>query len=111
MTHFVLKHATALVAGFLHLGAAGQSLAAALSLEQMQTANGLAEIVSSAEICGYAINQTAIEDYYLKSGLATPEALSFITSKIATSTLGAKPSPTSCTLTKATARTIGILSE
>lgn len=87
------------------------SASSAMDLQQMQLANGLSEIMSKAEPCGYAIDDAALEAYFTEHGLATPEILSFISSNVAVGEFAGSPTAADCTLAKTTARSIGILAQ
>lgn len=81
----------------------------ALEFEKQQVADGLATIVASSEPCGYALNEEALEAYYVKVGLATPEGLAFVSNMISLKSFGDKPNKTECTLARTTARSSGVL--
>ncbi|TAA54801.1 hypothetical protein [Shinella sp. JR1-6] len=104
-----MKRTSSLVAALVLLTPA--IAGAAMDINKMQTASGLAEIISRAEHCGYKVDEAALETYYEKSGLANPEALAFISGNIAMSEFAEKPSASTCTLARTTARSIGILAE
>ena len=80
-----------------------------LSLAQMQKASGLAEILTKAKPCGYEVNDAALESYYLNNGLATPEALSFISNTLSLAELDDTPTASDCTMARTTAKAIGLL--
>lgn len=82
----------------------------ALDFKKQQIAQGLAEILSNAENCGYEIDDAAIEAYYVKVGLDTPEGLAFVTNMVSLNEMGGKKSEkTACTLARTTAKSIGVL--
>jgi hypothetical protein len=83
----------------------------AIDLDKMQIANGLAAIVSNSDVCGFKINEDALADYYVKSGLANPEALAFVNDVISLKSISEKPSSAQCTLVRTTAKTSGLLVE
>ncbi len=87
------------------------SAAQAVDFKQMQLANGLVEIMNKASPCGYEIDDTALEAYYVDNGLATPELLSFISAGVSLSEYDDPPSSSDCTLARTTARAIGILTQ
>lgn len=82
-----------------------------ISVEQMGVATGLAEIISSADACGYKVDQDALASYYSTQGLATPRVLSFISGTITMNKKAAKPSPSQCTLIKTTATAARLLAD
>jgi len=84
---------------------------AALEIEKMSMAGGLAKVISAAGSCGYQIDDAALERYYETSGLATPEILSYISNLITIAKAGDPPTKNDCTLARTTARSIGILSQ
>ncbi|KZS54108.1 hypothetical protein [Rhizobium anhuiense] len=81
-----------------------------LDLHQMNAALGLAAVVGYADACGYRLDQGALERYFASVGLATPEGFSYIKVNIERAA-AEKPSASECTLSKATARSIGVLAE
>lgn len=87
---------------------AAVSSAMALDHDQKQTAQGLAKIVSSAPSCGFEIDTPALEAYYAKTGLDTPEGLAYF-SNMMTIFNGSGSDKSACALTKTTAKSIGIL--
>ena len=87
------------------------SSAFALDLDKMQTANGLAAIVTSADSCGFKINEDALADYYVKSGLANPEGLAYVNGIISLNSMSDKPSSAECTLVRTTAKASGLLAQ
>lgn len=84
---------------------------AQMNLETMQKANGLAEIIKKSKPCKFSINQPALEKYYAENGLANPEVLSFISANISLAAYDEPASEADCTISKVTARSIGILQE
>jgi len=85
--------------------------AAQLGLTEMQKASGLAEVVKKSKPCGYSVDQAALEKYYAENALATPEALSFILAAIAMAEFEPAPSESDCTMSKVTAKALGILAD
>lgn len=81
---------------------------AELDIHQMNAALGLASVVGYADACGYRLDQVALERYFASVGLATPEGFSYLKVNIERAT-AEKPSPSECTLSKATAKSIGLL--
>jgi hypothetical protein len=84
------------------------SSASAIDLEKMQTANGIAAIVSNAESCGFKVNEDALADYYVKSGLATPEGLAYVDGMISIKKISEKPTVSQCTIARVTAKASGL---
>lgn len=84
---------------------------AQMDLRKIQTANGLAEAVKNAEYCGYKIDQSKLENYYVEADLDDPDTLSFISSTVEIAMYRGKPDASTCTMSKMTARKIGILEE
>lgn len=82
---------------------------AELSLERMSKANGLANIIANAGACDYSVDQGALESYYVASGLATPEALSYISAAVSLAQYGDEPSESECTMARVTAKALGIV--
>lgn len=82
---------------------------AQMDIVTMQRANGLTEAIKAAKHCGYSIDQSKLEAYYVEAELDDPETLSFISSSIALAEFDAKPDASSCTMARITARKIGIL--
>ena len=85
--------------------------AAQLGLNEMQKASGLAEVLKKSKPCGFSVNQAALEKYYAEHDLATPEALSFILGSIAMAEFEPAPSESDCTMSKVTAKALGILAD
>jgi hypothetical protein len=83
--------------------------AAELTLKQMQTAMGLAQIISGAKHCGYLVDQPALERYFATTGLDNPEALAYISSNVWASNMMDEQTPSTCTISKMTAKNIGVL--
>ncbi|TBE20532.1 hypothetical protein [Rhizobium ruizarguesonis] len=81
-----------------------------LDIHQMNAALGLAGVVGYADVCGYRLDQGALERYFASVGLATPEGFSYTKVNIERSS-AEKPSPSECTLSKATAKSIGLLAQ
>ena len=95
----------------LLFAAAATPAMAQMDFAKMQTADGLAEAIKNAKHCGYNIDQAKLETYYAAAGLDDPETLSYIASSIAVGDFGGKPDASTCTMSKVTARKIGILAE
>ncbi|MGO4133245.1 hypothetical protein ACEQ6A_01640 [Rhizobium brockwellii] len=79
-------------------------------LRQMNAALGLAGVVGYADACGYRLDQGALERYFASIGLATPEGFSYIKVNIERAA-AEKPSLSECTLSKATAQSVGLLAQ
>lgn len=84
---------------------------AALSANQVQKASGLAEILKREQHCGYSVNAAELEKYYSANDLATPEVLAYIANSVRLGSIDPKPTPSECSITKATAKAIGVLIE
>ncbi|MCX5571495.1 hypothetical protein [Kaistia nematophila] len=82
-----------------------------MGLKSMMVAQGLAEVINGEKTCGYTIDQSKLEAYYSKAGLDTPEALSHIANLISMAEFGDPPTPSACTMARATGKKIGILGE
>ncbi|MGO7593765.1 hypothetical protein [Rhizobium leguminosarum] len=80
--------------------------AADTDLNGQELAGGLAQIIAFARPCAYDIDQKALEKYVVDNGLSKPEALQFIRTRV---TLMAKSNASLCTITKATAKSLGLL--
>ncbi|TBZ98226.1 hypothetical protein E0H56_03720 [Rhizobium leguminosarum bv. viciae] len=80
-----------------------------MSLEQMNAAIGLAQVIANAAPCEYVIDQAGLEHYFVEAGFSTPEGLSYINANIPREAKD-HPSPTECTLSRSTAKSIGVLS-
>ncbi len=89
----------------LAIGAAGQASAEMNSARRNQ-ASGLAQIIAFSKTCGYEINQEALARYFVDTGLSDPEALSYIHDAVV---LVSEPGASECTITKATAESLGLL--
>lgn len=100
-----------ILAGVMLVSLAPLPAIAEMTIEKMQAASGLATIISNAEHCGFSIDETALENYYLKAGLAEPDALSYISTKLKFAERQEKPSKSVCTMSRTTARSIGILAD
>ncbi len=87
---------------------AATSSAMALDSDQKQTAQGLADIISSAPSCGFEVDTPALEAYYAKTGLDTPEGLAYF-NHMMTIFSGSKWDKNACALAKTTAKSIGVL--
>ncbi|HEY6631266.1 MAG TPA: hypothetical protein VIZ90_07430 [Rhizobiaceae bacterium] len=85
--------------------------AAQLGIVEMQKASGLAEVLKKSKPCGFSVDQPALEKYYAENGLATPEALSFILSSIGMAEFEDAPTESDCTMSKVTAKALGLLSK
>lgn len=94
---------------FVVLFAALGSAACAMDIHAMSKAGGLVQILNKAGPCGYEIDETKLEDYYVREGLATPEALAYISAGTSLSGFAEPPSASDCTMARATGRQIGIL--
>lgn len=77
-----------------------------MSRDKQQLAGGLAQIIAYAEPCGYELDQATLEQYVVDQGLSDPEALQFIRTDV---TLMEKSNQSLCTITKATAKSLGLL--
>lgn len=99
------------IAVLLTLLSAATPAMAELDFSQSQLANGLAKAVSDARFCSYSIEQTKLEEYYVGNGLDGPDALAHISSRMSLLKVASKPDASSCTMSKATARKMGILKE
>lgn len=76
----------------------------------MAKANGLAEIMVGAEQCGYEIDQAKLDSYFTENGLDTPEILTFISNTVTLEEFGGSAkSQSQCTIAKATARKLDLL--
>lgn len=84
------------------------SSALALDSDQKQIAQGLANILSSAPSCGFEVDTPALEAYYAKTGLDTPEGLAYF-NHMMTVVAGSGGDKNACALAKTTAKSIGIL--
>lgn len=80
-----------------------------MDLKTMQTAQGLAGIIANADKCGYEIDETALENYYVSKRLNSPDVLSFITNTIDVSKFGDEPTKSKCTMFRTTGKSIGIV--
>ena len=78
---------------------------------EIGVANGLAEIIYSAEGCGFVLDEAAVETYYIKNSLDNPKALSHISSMVSIKGMDEPPTKTACTMARVTARSIGILND
>lgn len=85
------------------------SALAQMDIATMSKGNGLAEIIYKAEHCGYKIDQSKLDAYFAANKLDSPEILSWISTAIDAASLEGLPSPSSCTMARATARKIGVL--
>lgn len=84
--------------------------AAESDLKLMAKANGLAEIMVGAEQCGYKIDQAKLDSYFTENGLDTPEILTFISNTVTLEEFGGSAkSKSQCTIAKATARKLDLL--
>lgn len=83
---------------------------AQMDIATMSKGNGLAEIIYKADHCGYTIDQSKLDAYFASNKLDSPEVLSWISTAIDAAALEGAPTPSSCTMAKATARKIGVLS-
>jgi hypothetical protein len=71
-------------------------------------AEGLGTIIGMASACGFEIDQPSLEKYYADNKLDTLQLLSYI-SNLSELAANSSPSPSQCTLSRATAKKIGIL--
>ena len=87
------------------------SARAEMNLQQMQSANGLAEIIKRSKPCGFTIDQAGLEKYYVEQKLDNAETLAFIASSIGLADLDDPPTESDCTMARITARSIGVLAQ
>ncbi|SOC47656.1 hypothetical protein SAMN05892877_13212 [Rhizobium subbaraonis] len=100
-----------LCVGALALGFVAPPAGAAMGLEEMQAASGLADILTSAEHCGYTVDDQALQNYFVAKKLDTPEILAFIKDSMAGKKFSEKPNSSECTLSRSTAASIGVIAQ
>ncbi|MGR8925012.1 hypothetical protein ACU8MB_14850 [Rhizobium leguminosarum] len=85
---------------------ASDDASAEMNSAKRNEASGLAQIMAFSKACDYQLNQEALEAHFAKSGLSEPEALSYIHTQVV---LISAPAPGECAITKATAKSLGLL--
>ncbi|MGM5087987.1 hypothetical protein ACD589_14985 [Rhizobium sp. 814_E9_N1_1] len=87
------------------ISSASQAWAEMNSAKRNQ-ASGLAQIIAFSKTCGYEVDQDALERYFVDAGLSDAEALSYIHNAVV---LVSEPGASECTITRATAKSLGLL--
>ena len=82
---------------------------AAMDMETMSKASGLAKIIASAEHCGYTVNDEALASYFETKKLDDPETFDFIQNSITVQKMQDKPNSSACTMAKRSGTKIGII--
>jgi hypothetical protein len=79
----------------------------ALALEyDLQAAIGVAKVISSADACGYKIDQSGMDKHMAAAGLNSTAALGLITSAVS---VAETPSEAECTAIRSTAKALGLI--
>ena len=72
----------------------------------MQAAVGVAKVISSAEPCGYEIDQQGMDKHLSDAGLNSSAALGMISTAVS---VAEKPSDAECTAIRSTAKALGLI--
>lgn len=95
-----MKSITALAAMMLMTGAA-------MAEEyDLQSAMGVAKIISSASACGYDVDQAGMEKHMADVGLNSTAALGIISTAVS---VAVNPSDAECTAIRSTAKALGLI--
>lgn len=72
----------------------------------MQSAIGVAKVISSASTCGYAIDQAGMDKHMADAGLNSSAALGIITTAVS---VAETPTEAECTAIRSTAKALGLI--
>jgi len=72
----------------------------------LSAAMGAGKIISSADDCGYNLDQSGMDKHLAEAGLNSLEALGFITNVVMTAQ---PPSAAECTAIRSTAKALGLI--
>lgn len=72
----------------------------------IQAAVGVAKVISSAEPCGYEVDQAGMDKHMAEAGLNSSAALGIISTAVS---VAEKPSEAECTAIRSTAKALGLI--
>ncbi len=72
----------------------------------LNAALGVAKVISSAETCGYAVDQAGMDKHMADAGLNSTTVLSVISTAVS---VADKPSEAECTAIRSTAKSLGLV--
>lgn len=72
----------------------------------LQAAIGVAKVISSADACGYKIDQAGMDKHMADAGLNSSAALGIISTAVS---VAEKPSEAECTAIRSTAKALGLI--
>jgi hypothetical protein len=77
---------------------------------QLLAGSGIGKLIARAGHCGYELDDDALQQYYEKQGLATPQVLAWVSVEASIESANlAGLAPGECSVSKATARSMGVL--